>query len=360
MEGNASTMRQDELSGAVTNVVIRLGALAILVVWCFKILQPFILPAIWGIIIAVAIYPLYHALVGWLGGRRTLAAALVTAVLLAILLVPTLMLTDLLVQNAATLAQQVRQEHISIPPPPDTVKDWPLVGEPIANLWSLAATNLGAALKLVEPQLKAVGTWLLEIAASGGLGLLMFLFAFVIAGFLLRYSAGGYQVAHDLSERLAGERGDEFAKLAGATIRGVAQGVLGVAVIQSLLAGLGFMAVGLPGAGIWALLCLILATVQIGVGPIVIPAVIYVFATGDTVTAVVFLVWSVLLLVMDNVLKPLLMGRGVDVPMAVIFLGAIGGMLLSGIVGLFVGAIVLTLGYKLFQTWLAGDGTPAE
>lgn len=360
MKGNDSVMREDELSGVVTNVVIRLGVLAILVIWCFRILQPFILPVVWGIIIAVAIYPLYQWLVGLFGGRRALAASLITVVLLSILLVPTLMLTDLLVQNATSLAQHVRQEHIVIPPPPDTVQEWPLVGEHIANLWSLAATNLGDALKLVQPQLKAVGAWLLEAAASGGLGLLMFLLAFVIAGILLRYSIEGGKIVRDLSGRLAGERGDEFANLAGATIRGVAQGVLGVAMIQSLLAGLGFMAVGLPGAGIWALLCLIAATVQIGVGPIVIPAVIYVFATGDTVTAVLFLIWSVLLLVMDNVLKPLLMGRGVDVPMAVIFLGAIGGTLLSGIVGLFVGAIVLTLGYKLFHAWLAGDGIPAE
>ena len=139
---------------------------------------------------------------------------------------------------------------------------------------------------------------------------------------------------------------------------GVAQGVLGVAIIQTLLAGLGFIVVGLPGAGIWAFLCLISATVQIGVGPIVIPAVIYVFMTGDTTTAVIFLIWNALILVLDNVLKPMLLGRGVDVPMAVIFLGAIGGLLAFGIVGLFVGAIVLTLGYKLFQAWIAAKPAP--
>ena len=128
--------------------------------------------------------------------------------------------------------------------------------------------------------------------------------------------------------------------------------MLGVSVIQALLAGLGFVAAGVPGAGIWALLCLISAVVQVGVGPIVIPVIVYLFATADPVTAVLFLIWGVFIMVLDNVLKPLLLGRGVDVPMVVIFLGAIGGMLLSGIVGLFVGAIVLALGYKLFQAWL--------
>jgi predicted PurR-regulated permease PerM len=143
-----------------------------------------------------------------------------------------------------------------------------------------------------------------------------------------------------------------MADLAETTIRSVTRGVLGVAVIQSLLAGLGFAVVGLPGTGIWALPCLISATVQLGVGPIVIPAVIYVFATGSTLTAVLFLIWSVIVLLLDNILKPLLLGRGVDVPMLVIFLGSIGGMLMMGIVGLFIGAVVLALGYKLLQGWM--------
>ena len=174
----------------------------------------------------------------------------------------------------------------------------------------------------------------------------------MIAGVLLVYSAQGHQLAYGISRRLVGERGDDFADLAGATIRSVARGVLGVAVIQALLAGLGFIAAGVPGAGIWAMLCLVSAVVQVGVGPIVIPVIIYVFATGDTITAVIFLVWNSMIMVLDNFLKPLLLGRGVDVPMIVIFLGAIGGMLLSGIVGLFIGAIILALGYKIFQAWL--------
>ena len=135
-----------------------------------------------------------------------------------------------------------------------------------------------------------------------------------------------------------------LANVAEATIRSVARGVLGVAVIQALLAGLGFMVAGLPGAGIWAVLCLISATVQLGVGPIVIPAIVYMFATGDMLTAIVFLIWNSIIMVLDNILKPLLLGRGVDVP-----------MLMSGIVGLFVGAIVLALGYKLFQAWVSKE-----
>lgn len=352
MTTNTVITPRDEWSGKVAETAIRLGVLAIVVIWCFQILQPFIIPFIWGIIIAVAIYPLYHRLANMLGGRRGLAATFITILFLVLLMVPTIMLTKLLVDNVATLAGEIRREHITIPPPPDTVKAWPLIGDSVANIWNLASTNLAEALKLVRPQIKAIGAWLVNVAASAGIGMIMFVFAFVIAGILLAHSAAGNRVARGISMRLARERGDDFAILAEATIRSVARGVLGVAVIQALLAGLGFMVAGVPGAGIWALLCLISATVQLGVGPIVIPAVVYVFATGDTLTAVIFLIWNALIMVIDNVLKPLLLGRGVDVPMMVIFLGAIGGMLLSGIVGLFVGAIVLALGYKLFQAWL--------
>lgn len=345
--------------GKTADLIIRLAALAILLLWCFRILQPFILPVLWGVIIAVAIYPLHRRLADAIGGRSGLAAMLVSGSLFLVLLIPTALLTRALVHNVATLAQPVRDDAIRIPLPPEGVQDWPLIGDFTFKLWTLAATNIGEALQVVQPQIRAFGAWLVDVAAGAGLGLLMLIFAFVIAGLLLAHAHRGSRVVRGVAQRLAGARGEEFARLAETTIRSVVRGVLGVAVIQALLAGIGMMAVGVPGAGIWALLCLIAATVQIGVGPIVIPAVIWVFATGDTLTGVLFLVWSVFVMVLDNVLKPLLLGRGVDVPMAVIFVGAIGGMLLSGIVGLFIGALVLALGYKLFQTWLAGEPPPA-
>ncbi|MGZ8371319.1 MAG: AI-2E family transporter, partial [Caulobacteraceae bacterium] len=183
----------------------------------------------------------------------------------------------------------------------------------------------------------------------------------VIAAVFLARAQFSHEVATAIATRLAGERGVEYADLAGATIRSVARGILGVALIQSLLAGLGFLAVGLPAAGFLALLCLLLAVIQIGVGPIVIPVIIYVFATADTLTAILFLIWSVVVIVSDNILKPMLMGRGVQVPLIIIFVGAIGGFLTSGIVGLFVGAVVLALGYTLFLAWLQdGSDGPAE
>lgn len=352
MNRNTEPNTREAWSGRVTETAIRLAALAIVLVWCFQILQPFVIPVVWGVIIAVAIFPLFDSLVRLLRGRRRIAAALITVLVLAILLVPAVMLTKLLVENITSLAHDLRGRGLAIPPPPDAVKEWPLVGEPIARLWNQASTNLPDVLQLVEPQLKALGVWLIDVAAEAGVGMIMFVFAIVIAGVLLAYSANSHRIVHAISRRLVGERGEDYANTAEATIRSVSRGVLGVAVIQAVLAGLGFIVAGVPAAGIWALLCLITATVQIGVGPVVIPVIVYVFATGDTLTAVLFLVWNALIMVLDNVLKPLLLGRGVNVPMLIIFLGSIGGLLWSGIVGLFIGAIVLALGYKLFQAWL--------
>ena len=231
-----------------------------------------------------------------------------------------------------------------------------MVGEELHAYWTQANANLGELLSGFAPQLKAIGSWLLSTAAGAGFGVLQFVIAIVIAGVLLANSEAGGRASQAIARRLAGEKGAEFAKLAEATVRSVARGILGVSLIQSLLIALGFLVMEIPGAGLWALLCLILSVIQIGPIPIVLPVLIYVFSTADTVPAVLFLIWSLFTGSIDNVLKPILLGRGVEVPMAVIFIGAIGGFISSGIIGLFVGAVVLVLGYKLFLAWL--EDTP--
>lgn len=338
---------------------IRIGLVVLLVLWCFEIVKPFVIPVIWGIIIAVATYPGYRRLLAPLGERRGLAAAVVVLLMLVLLIGPTIMLGDTLVAGARQLATELGNGTLRIPPPPEGVASWPVVGSPLSKFWSLASVNLGTALGQVGPQLKSVGGWLLSAAGGVGFGVLQFVFAIIIAGILLANAEGGDKAADSIANRLMGEQGWKYADLARTTVRGVARGILGVALIQSILAGLGFLAIGLPGAGLLALLCLLLAVIQVGVGLVVIPAVIYVFATADTLPAVLFLVWGVFVTLLDNVLKPILLGRGARVPMAVIFIGAIGGFLAHGIIGLFVGAVVLSLGYTLFRAWL-GEATASH
>jgi len=336
-------------------ITIRIGVVLLLVAWCFEIVRPFIGPVFWGIIIAVAAYPGYIWLRSVLGERDRLAAVLFSLLALALLIVPSVLLADTLVQGVQQLASRLMDGSLKIPPPPENVSSWPIIGAPIADFWTLASENLEKAISKAGPQLSSAGGWLLSMAAAAGFGLLQFIFAIIISGVLLVNAAGGHRSAYAIARRLAGEEGPRYADLAQSTVRSVARGILGVALIQSILAGLGFLAVGIPAAGFLALLCLVLAVIQIGVGLIMIPSVIYVFSVQDTLTAVVFLIWSIFVTLLDNVLKPLLLGRGVKVPMIVIFVGAIGGFLASGIIGLFVGSVVLALGYTLFVAWLNHD-----
>jgi predicted PurR-regulated permease PerM len=351
--------RNDFISNAL-EATIRIVVLAVLVLWCFQIVRPFIIPVVWGIIIAIAVNPIYQHVTVWSGGRNRLSAFLLTVGMLLFLGVPSLYLTQTLVEKLYMLARDFQGGIIAIPPPPENIKSWPFIGEMLSNFLSVASVNLKAALEPFEPQIKTVGIWLLASAASVGLTILQFVLAFIISGILLAYAKGGHRVMHGIARRLAGDRGSEFANLAEATVHSVARGVVGVAVLQSVLAGLGFLVAGVPAAGLWAVLCLILAVAQIGIGPVIIPVVVYVFATSDTLTATLFLIWAVFVGILDNLLRPLLLGRGVDVPMAVIFLGSIGGLLLSGIIGLFIGSVILALGYKLFQAWLGADQEIAE
>jgi len=342
------------VAGAL-EVTIRVGVVVLLLFWCFRIAQPFIQIFFWGIIIAIAIFPGYRWLGSALGGRNKLAATLVTLLLLIILIVPSLMFAGSLVETAQKLSAGFSKGSLSIPAPPENIKTWPAIGETLYDFWHLSSKNLTAAVGKIAPHLKVFGLWLLNTAAGAGFAIVSFVIAIIIAGVLLANGERGVQVARAIAVRLAGERGTELVNLSGSTVRSVARGILGVAIIQSILAGLGCLVVGVPAAGLWALLVLILAVVQLPTILILGPIIIYVFYTASTVPAVLFAIWSILVGGCDSFLKPLLMGRGVDVPMLVVFIGAIGGFILNGVIGLFIGAIIFSLGFKLFQVWLNED-----
>ena len=345
----------------ILDLLIRLGIILLLAAWCFDIVRPFIMPVTWGAIIAVAVHPLFSRLVSTLGGRRKTVAVLLTLSALVLLITPTVIIGISTVEGAQSLVVGLDQETIRVPPPPPGVADWPVVGASLYKAWSLASTNLGQALTQLAPQLKAAIGWLLSKGLGTGVAVLQFAFAIVIAGVFLASAdtAGGFM--RNLATRIAGERGGEMIDLAGATVRSVAQGVLGIAVIQALLAALGLYLAGVPGAGLWTVLVLVLAVAQLPPLLILGPIIFYVFSYASPTVATLFTIWSLVVSMSDGFLKPLLLGRGLDIPMLIILIGAIGGMIASGIVGLFVGAVVLALGYKLFLAWLqAPPGTGAE
>jgi predicted PurR-regulated permease PerM len=339
--------------------VIRIGLMVLLIWWCFNIVKPFILPVLWGAIIAVALYPLFRKLQALLGGHEKLAAVLITLAALTILIVPTVMLSGSLVTNTQRISARIEAGTLTIPPPSDKVRDWPLIGKKLDKTWRLASTNLDEVLDQFEPQLKAGGKKLLSFAAGAGAEVLKFVLAIIIAGALMVKARNGTRALEAIAGRLMGPaRGREMVTLTGATIRSVAQGVLGVALIQAVGAGIGLMVMGVPYTGLWTLAVLVLAIVQLPTILILGPIILYVFSIADTMPAVFFAIWSIIVGASDTFLKPLFLGRGLDIPMLVILLGAIGGMILSGIIGLFVGAVVLAVGYRLFVAWLHPEEMP--
>ncbi len=267
-------------------------------------------------------------------------------------MVPAVLLSGSVVDGIHALMRDYGEGELQVPLPPDWVAGLPVVGGTVDSFWREASHNLVDSMRRALPEIKMVLHWLGRMAAGAGMGIVQFIFAIAIAGVMLAHEGAARRATQTIAHRLAGERGVEFAALATATVRSVTRGILGVALIQSLLAGLGWLAVGVPLAGVWALLALLLSVVQIGILPVALPILVYVFFHTSTLTFVAFLVWTVFVGTIDNILKPILLGRGVEVPMAVIFVGAIGGFLSGGIIGLFVGAVVLVLGYKLFLAWL--------
>jgi len=348
------------LQGRIIDTVIRIAIIFALVVWCYDILKPFLYPIVWGVIIAVATNSSYKKLQSMLGGREKFAAVVMTLIMLTVLIVPVVALTGGMVDGIYLLAEEIRTGTLKIPPPPESVSSWPLVGAQIDSLWRSASDNIADVLHNFAPQLKAAGGWLLSMAADAGFAVLKFIASVIVAGILLAFSGSSVRAVKAFATRLAGDKGVEFVEIAAKTVNGVTRGILGVALIQATLSGFAFLVVDIPAAGLWAFFVLLFAIIQIGIFPVTIPAVIYVLSRSEPVTAFIFLVFIIIVSVMDNVLKPLLMGKGALVPIPIIFLGAIGGFIASGIIGLFTGAIILSIGYTLYQSWLSdGDATTA-
>jgi len=353
-------MKDEAYINRAIATAIRIGFLALIIVWCFKIIEPFVIPVLWGIIIAVGVYPFYKKLASLLGNKEKLAATVITVFALALLIIPSVLFTETTVNGLQRLAKDFEEGTLTVPPPSEEVAEWPVIGKSVDEIWRLASVNIGAAIEKIQPMLEKYAPKLFSVAAGLGFTILQFLISIIIAGVLLVNAKTSEQGTRLVFKTLVGEYGEEFTALAGKTIRSVVQGVLGVAIIQSILGGIGILAIGIPGAGLWALIILFLAIIQLPPILVLGPLAVYAFTIAETTPAIIFLIWSILVSASDTFLKPLFLGRGVDIPMLVILLGAIGGMILSGIIGLFVGAVVLALGYKVFQALVTVDFSPAQ
>ena len=350
-------MTRTSLATSVTvDVAIKIGLLGLLVYWSLKVIGPFLTVALWSVVLTVGLYPLFDWLTRRLRSRR-LAATVITLLCLMIVVGPVAWLGLKLIDEVELVIGKLDSKLLSIPLPAETVKGWPLIGEQVYDLWTRVATDTKAILIEVAPRLKPLGGQLLEIAQSLVFGLLEFVASIVVAAFL--YSPGP-QLADSLRaflRRTLSDRGEEIAELAGSTIRNVSRGVVGVALVQSFLVGLGFLVAGIPAAGFFTLLALVLAIIQIGPAVVLIPIVVWSWTTMETTSALLFTAYMVPVGLVDNVLRPLVMARGLTTPMPIILIGVIGGTIAFGISGLFLGPIVLSVAWVLLLAWVReGDG----
>ncbi|QAY86056.1 AI-2E family transporter [Pseudomonas arsenicoxydans] len=342
------------LSHTLLDVLIRAGLITVLVLFCFNIFSPFRDLLLWSLILAITLYPLQERLKGPLGQKEGRIATLIVLISIVILMVPVYLLGISIADSVEHAVELVKSGGFHIPPPSESVASWPLVGKRVSELWLQASTDLPDLTAKYLPQIKHVSLGLLGKLAGVGMGFLTFIFALIIAGIFMAYGENGRRSAVQIASRISGpDRGPSIADLCTATIRAVALGVVGIAFIQMLLVGLGFVIKGIPGAGLLAIAVLLLGIMQLPATLITIPVIVYVFANeGATTAVIVFSIYVFVAGLVDNVLKPLLLGRGVDVPMPVVLIGALGGMVTSGVIGLFIGPVVLAVGYQLFWQWV--------
>ncbi len=339
------------LTNDLFEFVARLGLFCLLVYWSFVLIRPFLSIILWSLILTVTLYPAFDWTARRLEGRRKLAAAIVTALAVLIFTGPVIWLGLSMVEGLGTLYGRLNAGAITIPSPPEEIKTWPFVGERLHSFWTLASANLMTALNEALPYLQPLKSPVRRMAQSAATGIPMFLLSVVIAGFLFSPAPSLLEVLRKFSFRILPAHGQEFLKLAAKTIRNVSQGVIGIALLQAILAGLGFVIAGVPGSGFLALAVLILGILQFP-GIVLIPVIIWSWTSMQTTAALAFTAYMVPVSLMDNVLRPILMARGLKTPMLVILIGVMGGALTHGIIGLFLGPIVLAVTWELIGAWL--------
>jgi predicted PurR-regulated permease PerM len=345
-------------AGAIVDVVLPLFLLSLLIALCIQLLVPFVGLLVWTIILAICFKPLHDRLMVKRGLSSRWSAIIIGTGLSALVLVPTSIAAFSAARSIPELVATVESGDREVPPPPARLKELPIVGERAHAAWTQASTDMPAFARAHKAQIAGFTRTLLGIAAGLFAAVLVLVLAIVFAAICLAYSVPLRDYIARIFARITGDRqnGEHYMNIIAATVKSVANGVIGVAFVQALLVGIGFFAIGLPGAGLLSLLAMALGVVQVPVIIVVLPAILYAFATESTTVAIVFTVWSIIGSLSDAVLKPLMIGHGLEVPMPIILLGVIGGVMAFGLVGLFIGAVVLAVGYMLFSEWV---GSPA-
>jgi len=346
-------------TSVVIDLSVRIAVLALLAYWTVVLVEPFLTIIIWSIVLTIVLHPFFDWIVTRLHVPRVIAALLVTILCLAVLFGPIGWLAISLVETISTAVTAIRDGTVTVPAPPEVIKNLPLIGDTIYDSWSLASTNLKDALLQLAPQIKPYGSTLLGYAGNAGIGMVKFATAAVIAGFLLVPAPALMDFARTIFSRLAAARGSQFVDLIGATVRNVARGLIGLSILQALLAGVGFLVAGVPAAGFFSFLILILGIVQIDAGIVVVPLMVWAWLKLGTTVALIFTIYMIPVTLLNNFLRPFVMAHGLKTPMIVIFAGVLGGLLAHGVIGLFVGPVVLAIAWEALKAWMRPEPQPA-
>ena len=349
-------------TGKVVNVALPLFLLALLIALCVQLLLPFVGLLVWTIILAICFKPLHDRLMVRRGLSSRWSAVIIGTALSAVVLVPTAIAAISAASSIPNAVATIQSGDRSLPPPPARLKELPIVGSRAFAIWTQASTDMPAFAKTYRSQLAGFTKRLLGFAAGLFVTVLLLVAAIIFAAVCLAYSVPLRAYVARIFTRITGDRdsGEHYMDIIAATVKSVANGVIGVAFVQALLCGIGFFVVGVPGAGLLSILAMALGVVQVPVVLVTLPAIIWAFAAKSTTVAIIFTVWSIIAGLSDAVLKPMMIGHGLEVPMPIILLGVIGGVMAFGLVGLFIGAVVLAVGYMLFSDWVGTDAPAVD
>jgi len=336
------------------DVYIKIVLLSLLLIWSFYIVRPFVTLIVWSIIVAVALHPFYEKLLKLTKGKKKgLVTSVFILILVGLIIIPTISLTGSIIDSGQELYQNFNEGTLKIPPPAETIKEWPFVGEKIYSSWSIASTDLENFIIKYKDEISNSLSWVFSSFAGLMGSVALGMFALIIAGVFMSSADSGYRSGVNFVNRIAAGKGDEFMIMCVSTIRSVVKGILLVAIIQAALSYIGFIVIGLPAASLFAMLVLIFAIIQLPPLIAMIPAIAIVFSYAESTPAIIFTIYAIIVSMSDSFLKPILLGKGLQTPMLVILIGALGGMMLQGILGLFIGPVVLALVYQLYSTWVA-------
>lgn len=351
-------MQNNSDNSQVYDIVFRLLILLIIIAWCLMLIYPFISIMLWGLILAIALTPVHKSLCKLLRGKVKLASFVLVLLGLAVIIVPSYFFLESTIKEVKEFSTNFHGGTLTIPPPSEAVKSWPIIGENIYKIWQSGAADIKYIVVKYQDHILVVGKNIAEGILTSIGAVFQMMLSLIIAGVLLAYENVEESI-RKFFRKLSGSRGDEFATISGKTVGNVVKGILGVALIQSLLTGAGLLMADVPYAGLLTLVIFIFAVLQLPPVLVMIPILIYLFSVNEMLPAVLWTVYLILAGLSDNFLKPLLLGKGAPVPMLVIFIGVIGGFILQGFIGLFTGAIIMSIGYKLFVGWInsAGDNS---